>query len=258
VAGLAGYWITRRMHYRLTVELLLAVVVAAGVGAWVVSQLARGDTQARVLVRDAYDTVAGVRDEIALVSQQKALETIAIFDQANASQHAAEFGDYDLQVQQGLCGFANCSATPFLDGGGLKKTVVAAALDGQDRFGFARTPLVANVRFAGEADGLEAARVAYQSFLKSEADLINRLQTGDTAGALQINDGAGQAQFTSTVNALDKTRSAARTVYDRTWRSVLDAATIGKWLAGAEIVAGVLLVSGLWRRRQELFVANIH
>ena len=114
----AGFWLTRRMHHRITLELVAAILLALGVGLWLSLQLRRADTQAKVLVRDAYDTVAGVRDVIALASQENTLESIAILDPTNAARHFAEFADYDTTLQQSLCGTAlppgtGCIAQPF-------------------------------------------------------------------------------------------------------------------------------------------------
>lgn len=264
IAGF-GFWLTRRMHHRFTVELILAILLVAGIGAWVGLQLHRGDTQARVLVHDAYDTVAGVRDEIALASEEHALESITIFDPAAAAGRFQEFGDYDLQFEQGLCGFAGCAQTPFLAGGataGAPQAQVApevfkGALDAADRFGLARPPLIANVHFRGEPQALESARAAYQKFVSADGGLRTQLQGGNTSAALAANTGQSTPAFQQTVQGLDGARSIARSVYDSIWRSVQDAARIGEFLAIGEVIAGLLIATGLWRRRQELYPANV-
>lgn len=259
--ALAGFWLTRRMHHRVTLELVAAILLALGVGLWLSLQLRRADTQAKVLVRDAYDTVAGVRDEIALASQENTLESIAILDPTNAARHFAEFADYDTTFQQGLCGSAlppgsGCVADQFTGGADtISRDAVTRALDGQNRFGLVRTPLTGNVRFAGEARALEAARGHYRAFLAADRDLQSKVGNNISA-AVQTNAGVSQTEFQATVDALDQARAAARRVYDRIWHSVTDAAVIGEYLAGAEIVVALLIASGLWRRRQGLFVAR--
>ncbi|HLZ69883.1 MAG TPA: hypothetical protein VKV26_08245 [Dehalococcoidia bacterium] len=265
IVALGGYVLTRSMHHLLTWELALAILLALGVGLWVVVQLRRGDTQAKVLVREAYDSVAGARDEQALVSQQNALESIAIFDAADPAkiqQHFAEIADLDLQAQQNLCGKLGCVNTPFTAGGGdaVQAAVVTNALDGQDRFGLPRAPLVANVHFGEQAKSLELARNAYLAFLKADGDLRAALQKNpaDTASAATVNAGAGQTAFSNTINALSAAAQSARGAYDGIWHSVRDAARIGEGLAAAELVVALLIGIGLWRRRQELFVGNVH
>ncbi|GEM_PF-1931640 len=264
LVALGGYLLTRSMHHRLTWELALAILLALGVGVWVIVQLRRGDTQAKVLVRQAYDSVAGARDEQALVSQENALESIAIFDAgdpAKVQQHFAEISDLDLQAQQNLCGKAGCVNAPFTAGGdAVQSGVVASALDGQDRFGLPRAPLVANVHFGGQATNLETARNSYTAFLKADADLKAALtkSPADTAAAATINAGASQTAFTNTINSLTAAAQSARGAYDGIWHSVRDAARIGEGLAVAELIVALLIGAGLWRRRQELYVGNVH
>src|SRR5262249_35140047 len=108
VLALVGLALSRRMHHRFTIEIVLAALLIGAACVWSGLQLHRADTQAKVLVRDAYDTVAGVRDEVALLSQQSALESIAIFDPANAAAHFKEFDDLTLRYEQGLCGALDC------------------------------------------------------------------------------------------------------------------------------------------------------
>jgi len=256
---LLGYALTRRMHYRLTPELLLTLVLAVGIAAWVGMQLRRADTQVQVMVRDAYDTVAGVRDEAALVDQQNALQSVAIFDPGAAAGHFTDIDEYSTLFELGLCGQPGCSSTSFLSSGAgdtIDPSVAAAALQKQEELSLPRIPLVANVRFAGEAAALEQARVAYQSFLAAGMTTRAAVQSGNTAAALAANTGPGAQAFAQTRDQLDRAREAARRVYDRIWRSVEDATTIGRWLAAGDVLAAALLLRGLWRRRRELFAVR--
>ncbi len=260
-----GFALTRRMHHRLTPEIVIAVLIALGIAIWVGVQLRRADTQAKVMVRDAYDTVAGVRDEIALVSQQNALESIAIFDNGAAAAHFKDFDDYRLQFEQGLCGGAGCTTQSFLSSDPGNKSpqlqvspdVVAAALAGRDQFGLRRTPLIANVHFKGEPQALEAARTAYLTFLAADTDLRNQVAANNTAAALATDGSRSQKALQSVVNSLNDARNDSRSVYDSIWRSVQDAARIGEFLSLGLLVAALLLASGLWRRRRELYAANV-
>jgi hypothetical protein len=260
-----GYLLTRRMHHRFTPEIVAAILLALAISVWVGVQLRRADTQAKVMVRDAYDTVAGVRDEIALVSQQHALESIAIFDPAASAGHFKEFDDYNLRFEQGLCGADKCSATPFLAPNAASAApvlqvapgVVTAALEGKNNFGLPRPPLIANVHFKGEPQALEAARDAYRRFLTADQDIRSKTQASNTAGALATDSGASTQAFSATVGSLNDARAASRSVYDSIWRSVQDAARIGEFLSIGMIVTALLLASGLWRRRRELYAANV-
>ncbi len=260
-----GYFLTRRMHHRFTPEIVAAILIALGISIWVGVQLRRADTQVKVMVRDAYDSVAGVRDEIALVSQERALESIAIFDPTAAATHFKEFDDYSLLFEQGLCGAADCSKTAFLapDAGAATPAqqvaagVVTTALQNAANFGLPRPPLIANVHFSGEPQALEAARNGYRRFLAADADIRAKVQANNTPGALATGSGQSAQAFDATVGSLNTARAASRSVYDSIWHSVQNAARIGEFLSIGMIVTALLLASGLWRRRRELFAVNV-
>ncbi|HZU75130.1 MAG TPA: hypothetical protein VFA70_00095 [Dehalococcoidia bacterium] len=252
----AGYFLTLRMHHLLTLELIIALVLVIAVGAWVGLQLRRADTQSKVMVSEAYNSVAGVRDEIALVSQQHERESIALFDSANAATHFAAFDDFTLEVEQGLCGYAGCTAQPFTSLGAqdtIAAPVVAAGLNGETEFGLARPPLVSNATFSGEAVALETARQQYRGFLNADQAVRQQVQAGNLPAAATQSAGAVAGSYQATVAALARAGDAARSVYDSSWRSVESAMTIARVLAVGEVVAGLLLARGLWRRRAELF-----
>jgi hypothetical protein len=258
VAG-AGYFATLRMHRRFTVELVLAIVIVVAAGSWVGLQLHRADTQAKVMVKDAYNTVAGVRDEIALVSQQHERESIALIDTQGAAGHAEAFQELRLQVEKGLCGFGNCTARSFLAPGKsdtIDPAVVDAAVQGQSACGLARPPLVANVHFPGEAAALERARQQYRAYLTADQAAGNANGCVNTTSATTLRPGQGTQAYNATVQQLDAAGGAARRVFESISDSVQSATRIGEWLAAAVVVAALLLARGLWRRRAELFPSH--
>jgi hypothetical protein len=262
--ALAGLLLARQMHHRYTVELVLAALLAAGIGSWAGVQLRRADSQTRVLVRDAYDTVAGVRDEVALLDQQKALESIAIFDPTNAPGHFKEFDDLTTRFEQGLCGAQGCTQSSFLSAStaapvrfGIPDPVRKQVLDNQDQFGLARVPLVANVNFGGEARPLEGARNAYLAYLAADRTLRSQVSGGNSQAALATEAGAVRAQSAATEQALGTAHDVARGVYASTWHSVEDAARIGEWLTIGVVAAALAIVLGLLRRRLELTPAGL-
>ena len=100
----AGLVAVRRMHYRWSWPVGIALIVSAGLALLMQFQLGQASADARVLVREAYDNVAGVQDLSALLSQGRALESIAIFDPRGAQGHLASFDQYNQLVEQKLCG----------------------------------------------------------------------------------------------------------------------------------------------------------
>jgi uncharacterized membrane protein YraQ (UPF0718 family) len=252
---LAGYYLTRRMHHLLTLELIGALIVVVAIGAWVGVQLRRADTQSKIMVADAYNSVAGVRDEIALISQQHERESIAILDAANAAGHFAAFDAFTLEAEQRLCGDSGCTANPFLASGQpdtVSPQVAKAGVAAQFEFGLPRPPLVSNVHFAGEAAALENARKQYRAFLDADKAVRTAVQANNIPAATAQSETAARA-YQATVAALEQAGSDSRRVYDASWHSVQSAMTLARWLAAGEIVAALLLARGLWRRRAELF-----
>lgn len=269
VLALVGLLLSRRMHHRYTTEIVLAAVLIAGVSAWSGFQLSRATTQAKVLVRDAYDTVAGVRDEVALLNQQSALESIAIFDPTNALAHFKEFDDLTLRYEQGLCGAQDCVNSSFLTTplqqtqnitvhNDIPDPVRKQVLDNQNEFGLPRVPLVGNVQFPGEAVPLDQSRNSYQRYLLADRTLRQQLLGGNVQAALATASGAGRTELAATQKQLGAAHDVARSRFSSTWQSVEDAALIGAWLTLAVLVGAGLLLRGLWRRRGELTPAGVH
>ncbi len=253
---LGGLWAVRRMHYRWSWPLGVALLLTIAVGAWTQEQLARAATEARVMVRDAHDTVAGVQDLAALLSQERALQSIAIFDPTHAATHLASFEQYNFLVEQKLCGPTDCTATTFLSGPDtIDPQVEQAALDAQAKFGLPRTPLIANVHFPGQAAEFEALRQAYRTWLDQHRNnLAQALAAGDVDAARTLSTGSAATNFAAVVKAADAVRDTARTRFDDIWRTVYFTSTLDQGLALAFPLAGLLGAWGLWRRRTELFI----
>src|SRR5207237_1126612 len=129
---LGGWFAVRRMHYRWSWPVGAALIVSAVLAILMQFQLGQASADARVMVREAYDSVAGVQDMIALLSQGRALESIAIFDPKESALHLDSFNQYNSLVEQKLCGPANCTAQGFLSGSDtINPNVKTAALGEQ-------------------------------------------------------------------------------------------------------------------------------
>src|SRR5690349_4763757 len=173
---LLGLWTIRRMHYRWSWPVGGALLGTLLLAVWMQFSLSSAASDARIMVREAYDNVAGAQDLAALLSQGRALENIAIFDSANAPTHFQSFDDYNLLVEQKLCGPVGCTKTAFVSSPEfepdlLDYRVVSAALNEQDKLGLPRAPLVANTHFAGQGAGLEKVRQDYQAWIADHATI---------------------------------------------------------------------------------------
>jgi hypothetical protein len=228
--------------------------VAAGLALLMQTQLAQASSDARVMVREAYDSVAGVQDLEALLSQGRALESIVIFDPKNAEQHLASFDQYNTLVEQKLCGPRDCTAQTFLSQPDIVATgVMTRAVQEQTNLGLPRTPLIANVHFPRQADEFEALRVAYRKWIDEHNLLANAVTGGQIQQAADISTGSAASTFAEVVKSADAANQVARAEYDKIWQGVYNTSTINQVLALVFPACGLLAAMGLWRRRSELY-----
>jgi hypothetical protein len=158
-------------------------------------------------------------------------------------------------VEQTLCGPVGCTAQTFLSGPDtIAPAVKEAAVNEQGRLGLPRTPLIANVHFAGQADQFEALRVAYRRWLDLHGQLATQLTSRQTAAASALSTGESAAAFAGVRSAADAVRDTGRRAFDAIWQRVYFTSQLDQALALLFPLAGLLAAWGLWRRRSELFV----
>ncbi len=250
----AGLLAIRRMHYRWSWPVGAALVVCAALAGLMLFQLNQARNDARVMVREAYDSIAGVQDMAANLSQGRALESIAIFDPDQAASHLGDFDQYMELVEQRLCGPRDCTANTFLSGGDqISAAVSAAAVDEKNRLGLARLPLVANVTFPGQAAAYEQFRVNYRKWLDAHATLAQQVEARQLAAASQTSTGDSASAFADVVASVDAAGQVARAEYDKIWQGVYRTTTINQALALAFPLMGLIGAWGVWVRRSELF-----
>ena len=252
-----GLWTIRRMHYRWSWPVGGALLLTLLLAVWMQFALSSAAADARIMVRDAYDNVAGTQDLVALLSQGRALENIAIFDADHAATHFQSFDDYNLLVEQKLCGPPGCARASFTGGSEsdfLDYQVVSAALDEQDKLGLPRAPLIANTHFAGQARGLERVRAAYTAWLADHAAIRQQLQAGQVPDAVQTSTGQSDPAFRQLTQEADAVRAIARAKFDEIWQRVYAISLANQALALLFPLAGIVAAWGIWQRRRELFV----
>jgi hypothetical protein len=251
---LLGLFAIRRMHYKWSWPVGAALIGTAALALLMQYQLGQASSDAKVLVRQAYDNVAGVQDMAALLSQGRALESIAIFDPERSAQHLASFDQYNALVEQRLCGPRDCSANTFLSGNdGVSSGVSAAALEEQGKLGLARPPLIANVHFPGQAAAYEQFRVDYRSWLDAHAQLADQVRNNRLEDASGTSTGASAQTFAATVNSANAAGQIARDEFNNIWQGVYRTTGINQALAIAFPILGFVAAWGVWLRRSELF-----
>ncbi len=251
---LGGVVAVRRMHYRWSWPVGAALIVSAALAFLMQLQLGQASADTQVMVREAYDSVAGVQDMAALLSQGRALESIAIFNSKDAVSHLSDFDQYNAIVEQTLCGPANCSQQSFLSGSDQISTgVITAAIAEQTRLGLPHAPLVANVNFTGQAAAYEQFRLDYRAWLDAHQKLASQVTSGQLQAASATSTGESAPAFTKAVQSANSAGQVARNKYDNIWQGVYFTTGLNQALALAFPILGLLAAWGVWQRRNELF-----
>lgn len=254
LALIAALLAVRRMRYRWSWPIGLAIIVTLALSGLMQWHLARASNDARIMVREAYDNVAGAQGLGALLSQGRALESIAIFDPQGAPGHLASFDQYNALVEQQLCGPRDCAGNTFLSGQDrISSEVEQVARDEQDKLGLARLPLVANVHFAGQADQLEALRTSYRGWLDTHGQLAQQVSASQQGAARDLNTGALAQRFSEVVKNINALTGIARAEFNNIWQRVYSLSILFQLLALTFPFAGIVAALGIWRRRSELF-----
>ena len=109
----------------------------------------------------------------------------------------------------------------------------------------------ASNRFAGEAEALEALRLAIQRYRQANEQLDASVGAGQPAQAGQRT--ASEAAYAESLAAAAQVRDIARGTFDRIYRQVTTTMELNRWLALLFTALGLLGYRGLRRRREALF-----
>lgn len=253
LAFLGMLWSVRKMHYRWSWPIGGALVGTALLTLVLNFQLGQAANDARVLVREAYDNVAGVQDLAALLSQQRALDSILVFDPQGTARHLADFEQYHTLVEQRLCGPRDCTKTAFTSSDDtISSGVAQAARDEQSKLGLPHTPLVANVYFQGQANEYEKLRQVYLTWLTAHEKIAGQVQAKQIAEATATSTGESAQILSNLKGSTDAATALARAEFDSIWKRNYTFTALGQALALIFPIGGGLAAWGLWQRRNEL------
>ena len=221
------------MHYRWSWPLGIALLLTIAVGAWTQAQLAGAATDARVMVRDAHDTVAGVQD-LAALAQPGARAAKHRHLRSDPCGHApGQLRAVQLPGRAKAVRPHRLHRRHLLERPGHSGPASAqAALDAQAKFGLPRTPLIANVHFPGQAAEFEALRQAYRTWLDQHRNVLAKdLAAGQADAASALSTGSAETNFAAVVKAADAVRATARSRFDDIWQNVYFTSTLDQGLA---------------------------
>ena len=254
---LAGLLAVRRMHYLLSWPLVAALVLSLGLTGLLQYQLAQASADTPVLVHQAYEPVAGIQDLVVALNQARALENVAVFDNANAPTHLADFDNYALLINQKLCGVISspvCSAQTFLKAPGQVADDVISAGTAATGGAGVPPPLIANINFPQQPQLLEDLRLNYRGWISTHAQLADLLRAKNVDAARQLSNTTNSARYNTILDQATRFNSETRSQFDRIWQRVYNESTLGEFLALIFPAAGLLAAYGLARRRSELFI----
>jgi hypothetical protein len=243
----------RRMHYRWSWPIGMGLITTVLLTMGLQLQLNQAASDARVMVREAYDSVAGVQDLAALLSQERALDSIVVFDPQGIESHLADFDQYHILVEQRLCGPQDCTANSFLSGNDtVSQGISEAAIQEQSKLGLPHTPLVANVHFRDQANEYEKLRQIYRDWLAAHEKIVAQVRAGQLTGAANISTGESADAFSRLKGSTNTATAIARSEFDNIWKRNYTLAGLGQALAIIFPASGALAAWGLWQRRKEL------
>lgn len=245
----------RRMHYRGSLPIGGALIATVLLTIGLQVQLLQASSDARVLVREAYDNVAGVQDLAALLSQERALDSIIVFDPAELDRRLADFDQYHTLVEQRLCGPRDCTQNTFLSNTDrVSPLVIDAAREEKSRLGLPRQPLVATVYFRGQANAYEQLRQAYLASLAAHNTLVEHVRAGRMSEAAAASSGESATAYAQLQQRAAEATQIARNEFNSIWQRVYTLTWVGQALSLTFPLAGALAAWGLWRRRSELML----
>jgi hypothetical protein len=118
-------------------------------------------------------------------------------------------------------------------------------------------PLLARLTYGDEVAALEKARQAYVDYLAVDAQLRQKIDAGNTTGAVELNtgtaDGSSEEAFNRFVSAIDEVRTVNQQVFDDIWntqREILPRNQTLYGLAGYLILMGLVVVGVVHRFRE--------
>jgi hypothetical protein len=244
-----SFWLRRKIRRYITPGLDAAMVVT-----WIVTLLMLGNLlslpeQLRVMVSDSYRSISASARVLVDANLANRAESTAVIFPERTQDWYNTFDNSMALVELRMCGQPNCMQSTFLAGGTsdtINPTVAqqARTISAENSALIGNiVPLVGNVTFRAEAATLERARLAYLAYRETNQQFRNLINSGDIAGALELNAGeTGASAFDSFVQAIDDERVINRAVFDEVWSQQQAAIPSSQGLYG---VAAFILVIGL-------------
>ncbi len=263
-AGLTvlSFWLRGKVRRILTPGIDIALVLGWGLVLLMVFNLLALPSQLTRMTNDAYFSISGVSRVLVQANQANRAESSAVIDSDRKADWYKQFDDAVESVELRMCGQPGCMQQPFTLSNSnqvsSQAVVNAQSISAENAAAIDNiNPLLARLTYGDEVAALEKARQAYIDYLAVDSQLRQKIDAGDTAGAVELNtgtaDGSSEEAFNRFVSAMNDVRTVNQQVFDDIWdtqRDDLPRNQVLYGLAGYIILMGLVVVGVVHRFRE--------
>ncbi len=255
-----SFWLRFKVKRYLTPGTDIAAILAWGLAIILIMQLLVLPNEFKTMVQDSYYSISDVSRVLAAANQAHRTESAMLNDPANAQKWQDKFDSYVGKLHLIMCGQPVCLQNTFsvasnADIANPAQTQAALKISDQNAALIDNVkPLMANITFPGEVRALEKARVAYNDYLKYDAQMRSAIQSKDLAAAFKINAGGSAQAFTKFVDAMQEERLVNQQMFDSVWEREKSALSLYPLVLGVGGYSVLILfvIGGLFHRYGEL------
>ena len=246
-----SFWLRGKVRRFLTPGIDAALVLGWILVLIMVFNLVALPAQLTRMTNDAYFSISGVSRVLVQANQANRAESSAIIDSDRKSDWYKQFDDAAQSVELRICGQPDCMQNPFTLSNSKQvssQAVTAAQRISPDNAAAIDNinPLLARLTYGDEVAALEKARLAFVDFLAVDATLRQKIDSGDTKAAVELNTGidAGSSEeaFNRFVSAINDVRVVNQKTFDDIWNTQSETLPRNQMLYG---LAGYLILMGL-------------
>lgn len=257
-----SFWLRGKIRRVLTPGLDIALVLGWVLILLMIVDLLALPQQLTSMTNDAYFSISGASRILVQANQANRAESSAIIDSERTAEWYEQFDAAMESVALRICGQPDCMLTTFtLNGSSVADPSVVNRAEGISPDNAAAIdnvkPLLARLTNGVEVNSLEEARLAYLDYQAVNVALRERIDSGDTTGAVELNtgtaDGSSEEAFNRFVNAINEVRVVNQGVFDTIWdtqRESLPRNQVLYGLGGYLILMGLVGIGVLHRYRE--------
>lgn len=223
---------------------------------WVIlGNLLNAPGQIDTMIQSAYRSVSASSRVLVDANLANRAESSALIDTDKFEIWNERFDEAIQRIELRLCGQPGCIETQFRPQ--IIRNAQQISPENSDAIDNI-IPLIANITFAGEAEALEAARLAFKDYVNANIELRKLIEVNDLEGAIAFNTGmdAGNSQeaFERFESAMNELSTINRNVFDQIWQTERPILQANQLLLGfmGYLAIAVLVIAGVWHRFREL------